>query len=118
MNTIDCSPLVFILARWSSYFKDLHMDIKEAFAAALKQTRTSKGLTQEDFSNVSSRTYISTLERRLKTPTLDKVEDLAGAMGIHPLTLLTLTYMIERKNVDSAELFSLVAKELGQLASL
>ncbi len=91
------------------------MDIKEAFAVALKHARKSKGLTQEDFSNVSSRTYISTLERRLKTPTLDKVEDLAGVMGIHPLTLLAITYMIERNDLDVAKLFSLVTKELEQL---
>ena len=94
------------------------MDIKEAFAAALKQARKNKGLTQEDFSDVSSRTYVSTLERGLKAPTIDKVEDLTSVMGIHPLTLLTLTYMIERNELDSAELFGLVTKELSQLARL
>jgi transcriptional regulator with XRE-family HTH domain len=94
------------------------MDIKEAFAAALKQARKNKGLTQEDFSNVSSRTYVSTLERGLKAPTIDKVEDLTSVIGIHPLTLLTLTYMIERNELDSAELFGLVTKELSQLARL
>ena len=94
------------------------MDIKEAFAGALKQARKNKGLTQEDFSDVSSRTYVSTLERGLKAPTIDKVEDLTSVMGIHTLTLLTLTYMIERNELDSAELFGLVTKELSQLARL
>lgn len=94
------------------------MDIKEAFAAALKQVRTAKRLTQEDFSNVSSRTYVSTLERGLKNPTLDKIEDLASVMGIHPLTLITFAYMVGRNDLDSAEIFSLVTKELDQLARL
>lgn len=94
------------------------MDIKDAFAAALKQARTARRLTQEDFSNISSRTYVSALERGLKNPTLDKIEDLAGVLELHPLTLLTLTYMIERNNIDSAELLSLVVNELDQIARL
>lgn len=48
------------------------MDIKEVFVSALKHARHTHGLTQEDFSDVSSRTYVSTLERGLKNPTLDK----------------------------------------------
>jgi len=94
------------------------MDIKEAFALALKQVRSARRLTQEDFSNVSSRTYVSTLERGLKNPTLDKIEDLASVMGIHPLTLITLAYMIEKNDLDSTGLLSLVVKELDQLARL
>lgn len=99
------------------------MDIKDAFAVALKQARTAKRLTQEDFSNVSSRTYVSTLERGLKNPTLDKIEDLAGVMRLHPLTLITLAYMIERNEIDlefkdPKELFRVVTKELSQLALL
>ncbi len=99
------------------------MDIKDAFAAALKQARTAKRLTQEDFSNVSSRTYVSTLERGLKNPTLDKIEDLASVMRLHPLTLITLAYMIERNDTDlefkdPQELFKVVTKELSQLALL
>ena len=91
------------------------MDIKEAFADALKQSRKARGLTQEDFSDVSSRTYISTLERGLKNPTLDKIDALAKTIGIHPLTLLTLTYLIEGKKLDANNLFDLVKEELNQI---
>lgn len=94
------------------------MNIKESFASALKQARTASKLTQEDFSEVSSRTYVSTLERGLKNPTLDKVEDLACVMGIHPLTLISFAYMIERNENSCDELFALVSKELNQIASL
>jgi transcriptional regulator with XRE-family HTH domain len=47
--------------------------MKLAFAKALRHARKSRGLTQEDFSDVSSRTYMSTLERGKKSPTLDKI---------------------------------------------
>ena len=41
---------------------------------------------------MSSRTYMSTLERDLKSPTLHKLAELCEVMEIHPLTLLTLAY--------------------------
>jgi len=94
------------------------MDIKEAFASALKQARRAKRLTQEDFSNVSSRTYISTLERGLKNPTLDKIEDIASVIGIHPLTLITHAYMIEGNDKDLKELLRVITQELSHLKRL
>ena len=47
---------------------------------------------QEEFSDVSSRTYMSTLERDLKSPTISKLAELCEVMEVHPLTLLTLAY--------------------------
>lgn len=69
------------------------MKTKQAFGKSLKELREVKGLTQEDFSVISSRTYISQLERGQQSPTLDKVEALAKALKIHPLSLLYLTYL-------------------------
>lgn len=49
-------------------------------------------MSQEAFSDVSSRTYLSSLERDLKSPTVQKLTELCGVMEVHPLTLLTLAY--------------------------
>lgn len=49
-------------------------------------------MSQEAFSDVSSRTYMSSLERDLKSPTISKLAELCEVMEIHPLTLLTLAY--------------------------
>ena len=68
------------------------MKLREGLAEALRETRKQRELTQEDFSDVSSRTYLSTLERGMKSPTLDKLEEIASVMGIHPVALLTLAY--------------------------
>jgi transcriptional regulator with XRE-family HTH domain len=65
---------------------------KLRLATALKTVRKARGLSQEAFSDVSSRTYLSTLERDLKSPTLKKLAELCEVMEIHPLTLLTLAY--------------------------
>lgn len=68
------------------------MKAKPSLPAALKTIRKARGLSQEAFSDVSSRTYLSSLERGLKSPTLNKIEELCEVMGVHPLTLLTLVY--------------------------
>ncbi len=88
---------------------------KNNFANALKSIRKSKDLSQEDFSLASSRTYVSTLERGLKSPTLSKVDDLAHVLGVHPLTLLALSYL---QNADSGsvdKILRLVTVEISTL---
>ncbi len=79
------------------------MKTKLAFGKSLKKLRTAKGMTQEDFSIVSSRTYISMLERGQKSPTLEKIETLAKELQVHPLSLLCLTYLGtgSYRNVDA-----------------
>ncbi|WP_183149954.1 MULTISPECIES: helix-turn-helix domain-containing protein [Gammaproteobacteria] len=68
------------------------MAAKHSLATAIRTVRKARGLSQEAFSDVSSRTYMSTLERDLKSPTLHKLTELCEVMEVHPLTLLTLAY--------------------------
>ncbi len=75
--------------------------------------RKARGLSQEAFSDVSSRTYMSSLERGLKSPTLSKVAELCEVMDVHPLTLLTLAYGGDSKGVD--KLIERVRRELAAL---
>lgn len=90
------------------------MDVRRALASALKTIRSARGLTQEDFSNVSSRTYLSTLERGLKSPTMDKLQALAEVLNVHPLTIMALTFTTaEDRSVD--ELLANVKHELRTL---
>lgn len=61
-------------------------------AGALRAARKLTGTTQEAFDEISSRTYISAIERGLKTPTLSKIDELAKVMGLHSLTVLVRAY--------------------------
>ena len=68
------------------------MAAKHSLAAEIRIVRKARSLTQEAFSDVSSRTYLSSLERDLKSPTVQKLTELCEVMEVHPLTLLTLAY--------------------------
>lgn len=92
------------------------MDVQAAFAIALRRVRKSRKMTQEDFDQVSSRTYLSMLERGLKSPTLNKLEELAQAMQVHPLTLLLATYAEQNPDVPVEELVQFVLEEFRRLA--
>lgn len=105
------------MARWN-FYKGSSMTIKNSFANALKTARLAKKFTQEDFSEVSSRTYISTLERGLYSPTLEKVDAIAKVINIHPLTLLMMTYLEDNQNIQSTDdLFKTVISELKEISN-
>lgn len=85
---------------------------KHSLATAIRTVRKARGLSQEAFSDVSSRTYMSTLERDLKSPTIHKLTELCEVMGVHPLTLLTLAYTGDStRKID--ELLARVRQELN-----
>lgn len=84
-----------------------------SLAKALKTVRKARGLSQEAFSDVSSRTYMSTLERDLKSPTLSKLAELCEVMDVHPLTLLTLAYAGDSTQAD--QLLAQVRLELEEI---
>lgn len=88
---------------------------KPSLAAALRAVRQARGLSQEAFSDVSSRTYMSSLERGLKSPTLNKLTELCEVMEIHPLTLLTLAYVGDSPH-EVDRLLALVRQELDMLS--
>jgi transcriptional regulator with XRE-family HTH domain len=94
------------------------MNIKVAFGLALKKARNSKNLTQEDFGLVSSRTYVSTVERGLKSITLDKLEEISSVIGVQPLTLLSLAYMEKHENFDLDDLLLQIKTEVLSLRSI
>lgn len=90
------------------------MELQQAFGEALRRQRRAKGLSQEAFINVSGRTYLSELERGLKNPSLNKIEELSATMGIHPLTLLIECFAL-KDETDTKKIFDRVTQELESL---
>jgi transcriptional regulator with XRE-family HTH domain len=83
---------------------------------AIRIVRKARGLTQEDFSDISSRTYLSSLERNLKSPTLDKLAQLAAVLQVHPVTLVALATLPSTDTVLIEDLMGILRSELSALA--
>jgi transcriptional regulator with XRE-family HTH domain len=58
--------------------------IETAFGEVLRSARQQRGLSQEALADAASlhRTYVSQIERGLKSPTLDAMSRLAGALEV------------------------------------
>lgn len=90
------------------------MNLRQSLAIAIKAIRKDKGLTQEDFSVVSSRTYLSTLERGLKSPTLDKLEQIADVLQMHPAAIVLTAYAMQSRPADRASLIDEISEQAKQ----
>lgn len=55
--------------------------------------RKARGVAQQDLSAVTARSYLSYVERGVKKPSVEKLDELARAIGVHPLTVLTIAYL-------------------------
>ena len=66
--------------------------LRKAFAKVLKNLRSAKGLSQEElgFEANLHRTFISQLERGLKSPTLDTLYDICAVLKISAPEFLAL----------------------------
>ena len=93
------------------------MNLRQSLATAIRTVRKNKGLTQEDFGVVSSRTYLSSLERGLKSPTVDKLEEIAGVLDVHPASILLLAYAIQARPIDRKGLIDEIAAETKNLCA-
>lgn len=66
------------------------MDMRRLVGLNVKRIRSGKGLTQEQFAELSGFTqqYISDLERGRRNPTVVSVYELAQALGVSHLDLM------------------------------
>jgi len=66
--------------------------IDKSFATVLKRLRVKKGLSQEEFGFEADlhRTYVSQLERGLKSPSLKTLHKIANVLGISLTELMAL----------------------------
>lgn len=96
------------------------MDIRHSFGLALKTARRSRGLTQEDFSVVSSTNLISLIENGKTSPTLQKLDAICSNHA-HPASLLVIAYLLKDssdkdssdKNID--DLLTQVRREVIEI---
>lgn len=87
-NTIVCGQCLPVLG-----FFPLVRSQNSRFGLALRSLREQAGLSQEDLAHMSGlhRTYVSQLERGLKSPSLNVIWDLARALRLRPHVLIKAT---------------------------
>lgn len=77
--------------------------LEGAFGKTLRQLREKKGLSQEELADLCHihRTYVSQLERGLKSPTLRLIWQICESLESNPLDLITdMVSRFPRKEVS------------------
>ncbi|MBY5851619.1 XRE family transcriptional regulator [Rhizobium ruizarguesonis] len=66
------------------------MEIRETFARNLRTLRQARKLSQEELAHRAGidRTYISSLERCVYSPSIEVLDRLAAVLGVEPADLL------------------------------
>lgn len=79
-------------------------ELVAGFAVALRDARRSAGLSQEALAHAAGldRTYISQLERGLKSPSLSAIGALAAAVGRQPFELVKAAEEVEPRGDDAS----------------
>ncbi|AHC84090.1 MULTISPECIES: helix-turn-helix domain-containing protein [Pseudomonas] len=75
------------------------MERKLAFGSALKEVRVQKEIAQEQLG--ASQSFISTVERGIRSPTIEKMEEFAERLGVNPATLIVLMQVGQEGDVDA-----------------
>lgn len=87
------------------------MERKLAFGAALREVRSRKEIAQEQLG--ASQSFVSTVERGIRSPTIEKMEEFAERLGVNPATLIVL--MQVGLNGDEDALLRTVRDEIKAL---
>lgn len=90
------------------------MTLKTSFASVLRALRSKRNITQRDFADTTSRTYLSKRELGKSSITLDKLDQVSRRLELSPLTLLTLT-LSEDTGKPPSELISKLQLEIADL---
>ncbi|MBR7521582.1 MULTISPECIES: helix-turn-helix domain-containing protein [Pseudomonas] len=91
------------------------MTLKSSFAVVLRALRSKRNITQRDFADTTSRTYLSKLESGKSSITLDKLEQLSKRLELSPLALIALT-VSEDTGEPAVTLAAKLGAELRELA--
>lgn len=96
-------------------FLEATMPSKKSMGAALRLTRWVAAVSQDDMTVVSSRTFVSAVERGVKSPTIEKLSEIAKALDVDAATIVVVASLLEARNPDAkmAEICSAAARILA-----
>lgn len=69
------------------------MDINRAIGKVLREMRVARSISQERVS--ASQSDVSDIERVLKSLIVEKLDEFAQAIGVHPATILVRCYELQ-----------------------
>lgn len=93
----------------------MRLELKRALGTVVRSYRLARDLPQEGLG--PSQPYISNLEAGRGSASLDKIEQMAEILAIHPLSLITAAYISSTVDLSADELLNQIREELKVIGS-
>ncbi|MBD9503746.1 helix-turn-helix transcriptional regulator [Pseudomonas sp. PDM17] len=91
----------------------MQSELKQALGAAIRAYRLNREIPQESLG--PSQPYISNLENGKWSATLEKVDRMAGALGVHPVSIILAGYLALEENSDTDAVLARIREELREI---
>lgn len=93
----------------------MRLELKQAMGAVIKSARLKRNVAQESMG--ASQSYISALENGKWSASLDKIEQMANALGMHPASIILAGYLTADNVVDVEESIARIRAEVDEILS-
>lgn len=92
------------------------MPSKISVGRALRLARLMAAMSQDDMTVVSSRTFVSSIERGLKSPTVEKLSQIGNALNVEAAAIVVVAALLEVKNREAkmAEICEIAGRILAE----
>ncbi|XQE67365.1 helix-turn-helix domain-containing protein [Pseudomonas sp. P3C3] len=87
--------------------------LKKALGATLRAYRIKRQIPQEGMG--PSQSYVSSLEAGRWSPSLEKIEQMASVLGVHPATIIVAGYIYAEENSNAVEILKRIESELQEI---
>lgn len=91
----------------------MRSELKRAMGAVLKSYRLKRNVAQEGMG--ASQSYISNLERGRWNASIDKIEQMAAVLNVHPVSIVLAAYLTADTVSDRDETLERVKAELREI---
>ncbi|WP_312703616.1 helix-turn-helix domain-containing protein [Stutzerimonas nitrititolerans] len=89
------------------------VELNDALGLVIKELRQQRELPQEGLG--PSQSYISAIERGKWKPSLEKIEQIAAILSVHPASLLILAYLRQAPAGQADQILNCIQAEIEEL---
>lgn len=91
----------------------MRMELKRAIGSTIRSFRLKRDIPQETLG--PSQPYISNLEAGRGSASIDKIEQMADVLGVHPMSIIFAGYLSSNVDTNQEELFERIRVELAEI---
>lgn len=91
----------------------MRLELKRAIGTSIKSYRLKRDIPQESLG--PSQPYISSLEAGRGSASIDKIEQMADVLGVHPMSIIFAGYLTSNEDANREQLFERIRIELAEI---